>query len=85
MLRGRPTPDWTKLDGADRRRGAKLRLLRRFGLAYHFDPFMPLKSAINPGRYAIKRQAYEKSITPEDVARAQRLLANSLADPEGRK
>lgn len=80
-LAGKKPPDWSQLTAADRRRAAKLRALSRLGQAYHFDPFMPVKRALFAGRYAIKDQAYRKSILPADVkefrARIKRLAAVS--------
>ncbi len=70
--------DWSGLGVADRRRSTKLRLLRNLGLAYHFDPLMPLKMRVNRVRYAGKNKAYEKSIKPRDVADARRQLAHAL-------
>lgn len=77
-VRGAPAPQWSRLEAADRRRAAKLKLLRRLGLAYHFDPLMPVKMRINRGRYALKDFAYRKSIKPRDVAEARARLVRVL-------
>jgi hypothetical protein len=71
--------DWSQLNASDRRRATKLRLLRNLGVAYHFDPLMPLKMRVNRGRYAIKDYSYRKSIKPRDVAEARRQLKKALA------
>ena len=76
-----PQPDWSRLDVADKRRGAKLHLLRRLGRAYHFDPLMALKMRVNPTRYAIKNFAYQKSIKPADVAASRDALVRALSAP----
>jgi hypothetical protein len=47
---------------------------RQLGLAYHFDPILPLKSALFPKRYAIKKYVRHKSIRPADVTQALRKL-----------
>jgi len=75
----RPPPDASKFTATDRRRAAKLLALRKLGLAYHFDPFMPLKRAVLGDRYAIKDFAYRKSIKPADVMEAQRRLEAGIA------
>ena len=71
--------DWSRLNATDRRRGTKLKLLHNLGLAYHFDPLMPVKLRLNRGRYAIKHHAYEKSIKPADVREARALLQRAEA------
>jgi hypothetical protein len=58
----------------DYRRAAKLMTKRQLGLAYHFDPILPLKSALFPKRYAIKKYVRHKSIRPADVTQALRKL-----------
>lgn len=63
--------DWSGLNATDKRRATKLKLLRNLGLAYHFDPLMPVKVRLNRGRYAIKSYAYDKSIKPADVKAAR--------------
>jgi len=70
--------DWSGLGAADVRRAVKLKLLRNLGLAYHFDPLMPVKMRVSRGRYALKHDAYEKSIKPRDVADARRQLDGAL-------
>jgi len=80
-VRGAPVAKWSALEAADRRRATKLRLLRQLGLAYHYDPLMPVKIRVNRGRYAIKKYSYDKSIKPRHVAAARRMLAAALAKP----
>ena len=77
-VKAAPAPDWSKLTAADRRRGTKLRLLRNLGLAYHFDPLMPMKLAFNRDRYAGKHYGYEKAIKPREVAAARAQLVKAL-------
>jgi len=77
-VHGAALADWTKLNIADKRRATKLRLLRNLGLAYHFDPLMPVKVRVNRGRYALKNFAYQKSIKPKDVDEARRRLVRAL-------
>lgn len=74
-----PEPDWSKLNATDRRRALKLKLTRSIGVAYHWDPFMPLKMVLNSGRYSIKNFAYQKSIRPEDVREMMAKLEEVLA------
>lgn len=71
--------DWSRLTAADRRRGIKLKLLHNLGLAYHFDPLMPVKLRMNRGRYAIKDDSYKKAIRPTDVREARLLLQRAAA------
>lgn len=78
-VRAARAPQWSQLTLADRRRSAKLRLFRNLGLAYHFDPLMPVKMKVARGRYAIKKYSYDKSIKPRHVAEARRRLAAALA------
>lgn len=59
-----------KLNATDKRRGLKLKTLNALNLAYHFDPLLPIKSAIAPTKYAIKVATYQKSIKPADVRAA---------------
>jgi surface carbohydrate biosynthesis protein len=77
-LGGARAPDWSGLTVADKRRSTKLKLLRNLGLAYHFDPLMPVKMRVNRGRYAIKDFAYRKSIKPRDVAEVRARLVRAL-------
>lgn len=72
-----PPVDWSPLRAEDRRRAAKLKLLRNLNLAYHFDPLMPVKLRVNRGRYAIKNYAYQKSIKPRDVADARERVSRA--------
>jgi surface carbohydrate biosynthesis protein len=71
--------DWSALRADDARRAAKLKVFRNLGLAYHFDPLMPVKLRVNRGRYAIKDYAYRKSIKPRDVAEARQRVSRVLA------
>jgi surface carbohydrate biosynthesis protein len=68
----------SELTMADQRRGLKLSLLNTIGLPYHTDFLLPLKERLIQERYAMKAAAFRKSITPGDVAKAQRQLAESL-------
>jgi len=70
--------DWSGLNATDKRRATKLKLMRNLGLAYHFDPLMPVKVRVNRGRYAIKSYAYDKSIKPRDVKEARAQLVAVL-------
>lgn len=58
----------------DKRRGLRLMALKKLGLPYNFDPFLPGKERIFGGRYRIKRFVYEKTIRPSDVAKARSIL-----------
>jgi hypothetical protein len=90
-VKEKPPADWSRLSASDRRRGLKLKFLHNLGLAYHFDPLMPVKLRLNRGRYTIKYHSYEKAIRPADVRQARLQLqqaaaptdwrANSLAKP----
>jgi surface carbohydrate biosynthesis protein len=73
-LDGKRPADWSKLTLNDYRRAAKLKALGKVGLAYHFDPLMPMKRLLFGRRYAIKDYAYRKSIKPRDVLEARRRL-----------
>ena len=73
-----PEPDWSQLTANDYRRAVKLKLLRAFGLPYHFNPFLPLKRALRPQKYAVKSFAYSKSIRPRDVAEARLKIERAL-------
>lgn len=68
--------DWTQLNVEDHRRAMKLKLFRSLGLAYHYDPFMPLKRILFGDRHAIKDYAYRKSILPADVAKYSARIKN---------
>ncbi|MGA2852581.1 MAG: surface carbohydrate biosynthesis protein [Verrucomicrobiota bacterium] len=80
-VKSQPKADWSKLNATDWRRATKLKLMRNLGLAYHFDPLMPVKLRLNRGRYAIKNHAYEKSIKPRDVIEARLQLEKALNSP----
>ncbi|HYF36186.1 MAG TPA: surface carbohydrate biosynthesis protein, partial [Prosthecobacter sp.] len=56
---------------SERRKAAKLKLLKRFNLAYNFDPFLWLKRRLLPKNYATKKFVYEKTIRPTDAAWAR--------------
>ncbi len=66
--------DWSSLTMADQRRALKLKLLHKLGLAYHFDPFMPLKRMLFGDRHAMKDYSYRKSIRPADVKEFRRQI-----------
>jgi hypothetical protein len=80
-LKQKSPADWSKLNAADYRRGLKLKLSRSLGLAYHYNPFLSLKSRWFPQRYAIKEYSYEKSIKPRDVSEARLQLQQALDSP----
>jgi surface carbohydrate biosynthesis protein len=73
-LKSKRPADWSKLSLNDYRRAAKLHVLRRLGLPYHFNPLLALKHSLFRDRYAIKAKAYDKSIKPGDVVRARERL-----------
>lgn len=77
-VRQKKPADWSQLSANDWRRGLKLKLLRGLGLPYNFDPLMPLKVWLNPGRYAIKYNDYKKAITPADVKAARAALKQAV-------
>lgn len=77
-VRHKPPADWSQLGLNDRRRGLKLKWLRALGLPYNFDPLMALKMRLNPGRYAIKYQDYQKAITAADVRLARTALKQAV-------
>jgi len=77
-VRGQKQPDWSKLDASDRRRAIKLKTYQQIGQAYHFDPLLWLKAPLFPGRYAMKRRGYNKSIMPADVLRAKQHIESRL-------
>ena len=74
FLQARPAPDWSQLGLADRRRAAKLNLLRKFNLPYHFDPMLAAKSRLLGGKHRIRAFAFRKSIRPADVRQARRMI-----------
>jgi surface carbohydrate biosynthesis protein len=77
-IRDHPQPDWSKLAADDRRRAMKLRLMNRFGQAYHFDPLLALKSRLFKSRYQLKSFSYRKSIMPGDVTAARAKIERGL-------
>jgi surface carbohydrate biosynthesis protein len=77
-IRDHPKPDWSKLGANDRRRAMKLRVMNRFGQAYHFDPLLPIKRRILGSRYQLKSFSYRKSITPRDVTEARAKIERGL-------
>jgi surface carbohydrate biosynthesis protein len=64
----------------ERRKGAKLKLLRKVDLPYSFNPLLPLKARLFPKNYASKDFTYRKTIRPSDVADARARLQAALAD-----
>jgi surface carbohydrate biosynthesis protein len=64
----------------EKRKAAKLKMLKAFDLAYNFDPFLWLKRRILPKNYATKKFVYDKTITPSDVARARKRLADAMQE-----
>jgi surface carbohydrate biosynthesis protein len=81
-MRDKKPADWSQLTLNDYRRAIKMRAFGWLGLAYHFDPVMPLKRLLFPKRYAIKDYSYKKSIKPQDVLEVrQRLEAFEREEP----
>ena len=74
-----PEPDWTKLGLADRRRGLKLKGLQRLGKAYHYKPFVKLRSRLLGGKHKLKAYVYDKGVTPKDVRKARSLIETRLS------
>ena len=64
----------------ERRKAAKLKLLKAFDLAYNFDPFLWLKRRLLPKNYATKQFVYDKTIKPSDVARARQQMAEAMKE-----
>lgn len=82
-----PEPDWSKLDATDRRRAMKLKAMQSIGHAYHYKPFLSLRSKLFGGRHQLKSYVYQKSIRPKDVRNAMALLESRLgqnAPPAGK-
>jgi surface carbohydrate biosynthesis protein len=73
-LRNKRPADWSKLNLNDYRRAFKLRTKKRMGVMYHFDPFLAVKRATFPRRYAVRDYTQEKSVTPYDVSEARKRL-----------
>jgi hypothetical protein len=86
-VKDRPAPDWSQLTLEDRRRGMKLKLLRRFNLPYHFDPWLAIKGKLRPKKYALKQFVLQKSIRPSDVTQARQWIeaavVHAAAPPNG--
>lgn len=80
-LKQKRRADWSQLNFVDYRRSLKLKLSRSLGFAYHYNPFLPLKSRLFPQRYFIKTDSYEKSIKPRDVREARLQLKKALNSP----
>jgi len=72
-----PEPDFSQLSASDYRRAAKLKLLRSFGLPYHYDPLLWFKVRVAPRRYMAKSMAYAKSIRPGDVGAITQQISNA--------
>lgn len=73
-LRNQKSPDWSQLNWNDFRRAWKLKLFKMLGLAYHFDPLLPLKKILAPHKYAMKFGVYQKAIKPSHVRYMQKEL-----------
>jgi surface carbohydrate biosynthesis protein len=84
-VHGKSPADWSKLKVNDYRRGIKLQTARKFGRAYHYDPFLPVKRTLFGKRYVMKDYGYRKSVEPKDVreTRARILRALAGADTPG--
>jgi hypothetical protein len=79
-IHARPVRDWSGLEWADRRRGVRLRGLRRLGLPYNYDPFLGVRHRVlGGGRVSKKLQTRQKTITPGDVVKARSLLRRIAA------
>lgn len=77
-----PNPDLgRKLNFDDRRKGMKLKLLRAFGLPYNWSPFLRWQAIVAPGKAAIKRGIYAKTITPADIRRVRRIFSDAFGRP----
>ena len=72
------THDWSKLTTTDHRKAIKLKGLRSLGVAYHFDPFLPIKRSLFSKKYAVKDFSYRKAIKPHDVAAARARLEHKV-------
>lgn len=70
--------DWSKLTTTDHRKAIKLKGLRSLGVAYHFDPFLPIKRSLFSKKYAVKDFSYRKAIKPHDVAAARARLEHKV-------
>ena len=79
LLEGDGRVDWNRLDLVERRRGAKLNVLRHFDLPYNFDPLLFVKKRLFQKRYANKDHIAKKTIGPKDVAEAMAFLERKLA------
>jgi hypothetical protein len=77
-LKAAPTPDWGKLTAVDHRRGLKLRLTRKIGQPYHFDPLLAVKSRLWRRKFASSNFRYSKAIKPKDVRQARAELETGL-------
>lgn len=60
---------------AERRRGMKLKLLRRLNQPYNFAPLLDIKYRLFPRDYSTKKIVFLKTIRPSDVAAARQRLA----------
>lgn len=69
-VQNKPAGDWSQLTLTDRRRAAKLMLMRAIDEPYHFNPFQKLKARLNP-RHKTKLKAYGKAVKPSEVRRAR--------------
>jgi len=77
-LARQPEPDWSRLDLADRRRGLKLKALRKLGKAYHYKPLVAMRGRVLGGRHKLRAYVYDKAVTPATAKRAMRLLESKL-------
>jgi surface carbohydrate biosynthesis protein len=77
-LKKAPVPDWSKLTATDHRRALKLKLTRKIGQAYHFDPLLAVKSRLWRRKFAGSRFRYSKAIKPKDVRQARAELETGL-------
>jgi surface carbohydrate biosynthesis protein len=73
-VRKKSQASWENLNANDYRRAVRLKMMRRLGLAYHFDSLLWLKRSLLPSRYAGRARAQQKTILPRDVIRARERL-----------
>lgn len=76
-LKDHPEPDWSQLTLADRRRGVKLKALRKLGKPYNYKPLVSLRGRLG-GRHSLKAYNYAKAVTPRDAREALALLDERL-------
>lgn len=68
ILKKHSSPNLSKLSSNYIRRGLRLKLLKKLNLPCTYKPFLSIKHALQPGKYARKYQGYEKTIRPSEVS-----------------